>query len=504
VSKKREKLKKKALKQAARDLGIEYRKGQGLGGLIRAEADRVVRQAAVSKGVDADEESWRGITRSRRDLHPVQQYRMIEIANYLARQNLLGAHISKIKRDFIIGDGIKYEAEDKTIIQNILTDFFCDPINNLDEFQEEIVEYLGINGELFIPTFTNDVSGVVRLGWIEPVEVDQVMADRLNRRIMREVIMKPGAGAGTSSYYDLSVHKTYTIVNVDTNPSSPFYNYRVGDLCFFRVNAAPDGTRGRSDFEPLADQIDAWDQAVWNDIEKSELVKRFIWDVLLKGFNEAQIEEWLRKQTEPPPGSIRAHNENCEWNAIAPDLKISESREHTVGLRDDALGGAGLSPFFFGDTKNANNASAQNLDTPILAGLKSRQKKIRAIFRELGDYVIDQAVIRRPALKRQIDSMRLSRKFDVVMPELATKDMSRIGSVVAQMTTSLDLALERKWITREKAATVFAAFMAQFGVEYDAVKEVEEADKETGETEPDYKPDKVAVFNRQLAAASKR
>lgn len=501
MSKKREKLKKKALKQAARELGLEYQKGQSLGGLIRAEADRVVRQSAVSEGIDADEESWRGITRSRRDLHPVQQYRMIEIANYLARQNLLGAHISKIKRDFIIGDGIKYEAEAK-VVQNLLNDFFCDPINNLDEFQEEIVEFLGINGELFLPTFTNEVSGAVRLGWIEPVEVDQVVADRMNRRIMRQVVMKPGAGAGTSSYYDLSVHKTYTIVNVDTDPRSPFYNYRVGDLCFFKINAAPDGTRGRSDFEPLADQIDAWDQAVWNDIEKSELVKRFIWDVLLKGFNEAQIEEWLRKQTEPPPGSIRAHNENVEWKAEAPDLKISESREHTVGLRNDALGGAGLSPFFFGDTENANNASAQNLDTPILAGLKSRQKKIRAIFRELGDYVIDQAAIRRPALKRQIESLRISRKFKVVMPELATKDMSRIGSVVAQMTSALDLAVERKWITRERAASVFASFMAQFGVEYDSAEEMEAAEKDE-ETEPDYMPGKVAAFNRQLAASNR-
>lgn len=496
---------KALVKQAARDLGLEYQKGMRLGDLIQSEADRIVKQVAVSKSVDPDgDDSWRGITRSRRDLYPVQQYRMIEIANYIARQNLLGAHISKIKRDFIIGDGIKYEAEDKTVIQGLLDDFWCDPVNNMDEYQFELVEYLGINGELFIPTFTNDVSGVVKLGWIEPVEVDQVVADRLNRRIMREVIMRPGAGAGTSSYYDLSVRKTYSIINVDTNPSSRFYNSRVGDLHFFKVNAAPDGTRGRSDFEPLADHIDAWDQAVWNDIEKSELVKRFIWDVLLTGYNEAQIEEWLRKQTEPAPGSIRAHNESCEWNAVAPDLKIQESRVHTVGLRNDALGGAGLSPFFFGDTESANKASSENLDTPILAGFKSRQRKIRAIFKEMGDNVIDQAALRRPALKRQIESGRISRKLDVVMPELATKDMSRVGSVVSQITSALDLAVERQWITSEKAATIFGAFMAQFGVEYDAQKEMEEAAKEHSENEPDYKPEKVANFNRRLAAASKR
>jgi hypothetical protein len=476
------------------------------GDVIRSEAQRLVKQAAASRGVDPDEGQgqWRRITRSRRDLNPVEQDRMIEMANYLARQNALGAHIINIKRDFIIGDGIRYEAKDKKVIQPLLDQFWNDPVNNLDEFQFDIVDGFLITGELFLPTFTNDVSGAVRLGWIDPIEVAQVIADRQNRRLMREVQMKPGAGAGTSTFYDLSVHKTFQIINVDTEQRSAFYNYRTGNIFFFKRNCAADATRGRSELEAIADYLDAWDQSLWGDIERNDLAKRFVYDVLLKGKTGPQIDEWLRDQTEPAPGSIRAHNEEAEWKVLTPDLNNQDSRVVTDGTRKDVLGSAGLSNTFFGDTADSNRASAEHLDLPILRGLESRQRKVKAVFREMGDNVIDQAAIRRPVIKRAIENRSLDRSFDVIMPELSTKDLSRVGSILAQVTSAIDLAIERRLITKTTGAKIFGSFMSQFGIEYDAQKEMELAEKESDEAEPDYKPGKVAAFKRELAAASNR
>src|SRR6185369_3726478 len=105
---------------------------------------------------------------------------------------------------------------------------------------------------------------------------------------------------------------------------------------------------GRSDFEPLADYIDGYDQAVFNDLERVQLMLNFIWDVKLTGKSEPEIETWLDKQSAPGPGSIRAHNENAEWDAVAPDLKLTETGKFSKAIRNDALGGAGLGPFFLG------------------------------------------------------------------------------------------------------------------------------------------------------------
>lgn len=466
------------------------------GDTIRAEADRLARQAAASTGIDRDDHQWRGLLQSRRDLMPVEQDRLIEIANYLVAQNPLANKIRKTRRDFVIGDGVTFTADDDKEIQPIIDEFWCDPVNNMDEYQVQLVDYLGINGELLIPTFPNYFKGNVQLGWIDPMEVEQVLADRNNRRIMREVRMKPGASAGYSTYYDLSQKRTYQIVNVDLVRGSKTYGYRTGELLFFKINCAPDATRGRSDFEPVADLVDAWDQATFNDLERVSLLLNFIWDVKLTGKTEQQIEEWLRGQSAPAPGSIRAHNEGVEWQAIAPDLKFTETRMLANGIRKDVLGAMDLSEFFFGITEGANRASSENLETPILKALQARQRVVRAVFREMVDYAIDCRVLKNPKLKRQIESGQVSRKFKVEMPELSSKDVTRIGSVFTTMSAALDGAVERGWVSNDKAAEIFAAFAAQVGIEYNVEEERQKAEAEKAKRDDeneDYTPEQLAA-----------
>lgn len=492
MSKKKDKKKsaaKQLVKQAARDLGVPYQKGMGLGDLIKSEATKVARQSAASSGRDADEFATAGRLSlySRRDLSPVDQDRLIQMANYLSSSNLLGARIKKIYRDFVIGDGLKFNAEDKTVVQPLLDEFWNDPINKFKSFQFDLVEYLGTNGELLLPTFVNQYSGRVRLGWIDPIEVMYVIPDQHNRRIMREVRMKPGAGAGYATFYDFSVEKRYQIVNVDTDETSPTFNYRTGNIFHFKINCSPDATRGRSDFEPIADVVDAWDQAVFNDLERIQQLLNYIWDITYTGLSESEIEARLDKETTPNPGSLRAHNENVKWQAVAPDLKLTETGKFSKQVRNDALGGAGLSPFFFGDTENSNRASSENLELPILRGFSSRQRTIGWVFEEMGDYVIDQAMIARPTVRRWIEDRKHSRKFTVDMPELSTRDISRVGAALSQIAMALDQAVQRGWLSREMAAVVFAAQIAQLGIQYDAAEEMAKAAAEKkDESQSDY------------------
>lgn len=469
---------KKLVKQAARDLGVEYQKGMTLGSLISGEADRITRQAAASVGVDRDDHQWTGLTQSRRDLQPIEQDRLIEIANYLASQNPLGNKIRKTRRDFVIGDGVTFDAEDKEEIQPLIDDFWADPINNMDEFQVQIVDWLGIQGELFIPGFVNFFNGKTQLGWIDAYEVERVIPDTQNRRVMREVRLKALSHTSQTRIENPSHKRTYQVINIDMAPGSKSFNYRVGEMFHFRINCAPDATRGRSDFEPLADYIDAWDQANFNDLERVALLLNFIWDVKLTGKSETQIEDWLKNQSAPNPGSIRAHNENVEWQAVAPDLKFTETQMLSNGIRDNVLGAADLSKFFMGFTEGANRASSENLELPILKALAARQKIVKAVFREFVDFVIDQRALKIRKFKAGLESGRINRSFKIQMPELSTKDTSRLGSVFSQMTGALDMAVERGWITKETAARIFAGFAAQMGIEYNVDEELKATEKE--------------------------
>jgi hypothetical protein len=493
---------KSLVKQAAKDLGVEYQKGMKLGDLIQGEADRIVRQSAASTGIDSDDHQWRGITQSRRDLQPLEQDKLIEIANYLATRNPLGNKIRKTRRDFVIGDGVTFEAEDKESIQPLIDAFWCDPVNDMDRFQEQIVDFLGINGEVYLPVFTNYFTGKAQLGWIDPYEVEDVFPDTQNRRVMRRVTLKPNGDVGQSVQAVEKRKREYSIVNVDLTPGSKAVNYRTGEMFAFRINCAPDATRGRSDFEPIADLVDGYDQATFNDLERVSLLLNFIWDVKLTGKSEPEIQKWVEGQQAPRPGSIRAHNENVEWDAVAPDLKMTETRTLANGIRKDTLGAADLSDFFMGITEGSNRASSENLELPILTAFKARQRIIRAIFREIIDFVIDQACLKNRRLKAAIESGRVSRKFKVNMPELSTKDVSRIGAIFAQMTGALDMAVERGWLTKETAARIFASFAAQVGIEYDAEVELKKAAKAQGkESEQDYTPTKLEEVKKMKEVA---
>ncbi|MGA9769299.1 MAG: hypothetical protein WBV94_09680 [Blastocatellia bacterium] len=494
MSKKKEKLKSKALvKQAARDLGVEYQKGMRLGDLIQGEATRIVKQSAASvSSVDRDEDQWRGITQSRRDLQPIEQDRLLEIAHYLTAQNLLGAKIRKTRRDFIIGDGVTFQAEDKNEIQPLIEEFWYDPINNMDEFQVQIVDYLGIQGELFIPAFTNYFTGKVQLGWIDAYEVENVIPDAQNRRVMRQVKLKSISHASLTAMETVNHKRLYSVINVDLVPGSKSFNYRSGDMFRYGINCSPDATRGRSDYEPLADYIDAWDKATFNDLERVELLLNFIWDVKLTGKSEQEIEKWLETQMAPRPGSIRAHNENAEWEAVAPDLKFTETRMLANGIRKDVLGGADLSEFFFGITEGANRASSENLELPILKAFLSRQKIVKAVFRDFIDFAIDQKALKNRKFKAGLETGRIKRAFKVQMPELSTKDISRIGSVFSQATAALDMAVSRGWLRKETAARIFASLATQIGVEYDVDEEMKAVAKEKdADANQDYTPNRL-------------
>jgi hypothetical protein len=480
MGKKKRKTERVLVKSAARELGVEYSKGMTLGSLVSSQAATVaqaevaraatVSQAAAMGGVDPDDDQWRGVQTGRRDLNPMDQDKLINLANYLCRANPLGKRISEIRRDFIIGEGVTFEAEDEQV-QEILDEFWEDPINNMDEFQDDIVEYLGINGELWLPTFENQFTGAVRLGWIDPIEVFKVVPDRMNRRILREAVMKyaPSTADDMGAYLYDATKKVYSIVNVNTNPGDVTFNYREGDIHFFRINGAPDARRGRSDFEPLVDFIDEWDQSIFNDLERTALALNFIWDVELEGKSDNEIKA-LKSNPEyqaPKPGSVRFHNEKVKWTAVAPQINTRETQELANQIRQNILGGAGLSDFFFGISDRTNRAGSDNLETPILKSLTKRQKKIKAILREVFDHAIDRKAVRNSTLKYKLESGKMSRDFDISMPEISIKDLSKIGAVLNQVAAGLVVAVQQEWVSNKTAAVLYGAFMSQFDFNID-------------------------------------
>ena len=141
-----------------------------------------------------------------RDLSPLLQDRMIELAWYLYDRNPLAKRLINLTKIFVLGDGLKVQAKDPRV-QEWLDGFWNDPVNRLDLELPSYVQELSIFGEQLYLTTENPIDGAVRLWYIDPSEIDQVVyggagadvpgADR-SVAIPIEILLKQKLGEATA------------------------------------------------------------------------------------------------------------------------------------------------------------------------------------------------------------------------------------------------------------------------------------------------------------------
>jgi hypothetical protein len=240
--------------------------------------------------------------------------------------------------------------------------------------------------------------------------------------------------------------------------------------------------RGRSDLLSVIDWLDAYDQQLFNELERSELLKAFVWDVQLEGKNEAEIRAWLKENGAPKPGAVRAHNEAVTWNAVSPDLKTTDSATLAEVLLGHISTGAQYPKTWLNVTDDVNKATGQVLDEPTFRWMTARQRYLRYIVEQIIIFQLDQAElakeVSRPKEKGSIKREDWQLSIDV--PELRTKDMQSGAQSFQFAMQALSTAVSEKFIDLETAQKTAVMFVEQLGIEVDLdemLQKIEEAEQ---------------------------
>lgn len=423
-------------------------------------------------GIDADDYKYRSLTASKKDLSPLTQQRMFEIAYYLYETNPLAHRILEMTKDFVVGGGLTYTVKDEQV-KEILDGFWNDPVNHWDLKQHQKALELGLYGEQCYPVFVNNVDGSVRLGYADPNNISEVITDPENAEQAIAVVLKSEMGQDK---------KTLAIVRHDSSGKLTVPDETTAGGCFFfAINKVSNATRGRSDLLPVADWIDAYDKMLFNRLDRQALMNCFLWDITLEDMTPDKIEEFLRTVKPPNPGEIRAHNQKVKWEAVTPDLKASDAEIEAKLIKAQILSGAGLPPHWFAEGGDVNRATALEMGTPIFRRLVSRQKYFCYMVEHIFNFVIDQAIIHN-SLPENID-----RTFEIIAPEISTKDMVGMATALQQISNSLAIATSQGWISKETARAVFGTLCTQVtGYE---IEMSEEADRLGAEKESDSQQD---------------
>jgi len=444
-------------------------------------SERLKAASSTLSAPSAEDMQWRKLTGSDdRNLLPVTQDRMIEIAYWLWETNPLAGWLIDITTAFILAEGLPYEAKNPDV-KDVMDKFWNDPVNRMSLYFPKHINELQIFGELCLPAFTAKQTGRVRLGYIDPARIDVVAVDPENVRAIIGVLTKSWTGT-IGSYSVMSEPKQYrTILSEEADyilsPKAKELReqFTDGECFYWSINNVTNSPRGRSSLLSIADWLDVYEQFLFDYADKWPQFNSFVWDLLVQGGDDNAIKEQLKSFTKKS-GSAFGHNEKVTLSAIAPDLKSADAETGARIFRNHILGRWGFPEHWYGGGGNVNRATASEMDLPALKMMSQKQLTVKYILEDLFEYQIRQA--------RDARYLKVSDEdagaYSVISPEMGSKDIAKFSTSAQQIATALVTAEMQGWVDNDTARKIFASVVAFTGVEmdFDAIKATLEEKKE--------------------------
>lgn len=446
-----------------------------------APAPAPVREAAGA--FDDEDKGYRSLSGvSRRDLSSLSQGQMQKLAAFLWESNLLANRLIELPVAYLVAEGVRLTCEDAEH-QALLDAFWDDPINKMDLRLPTFMRELALFGEQCWPTYVNDINGHVRLGYLDP-------------SLIGRVVMDPGNAAqeiGVETIKDEkgAVRQFRVIVRGEDDElfaaeaRALRAGFKSGDAFYFAVNKYAAGRRGRSDLLAQMDWLDAYDEFMFDQLERAAELDAFIWDVKLSGATAEDVKARASDIKRPSRGSVRVHNDQEQWTAQAPSLNAVDRAESARMFRNHALGGATVPEHWYGGGGDVNRAAAGEMGDPFFKVATMRQTTWKHILQELGRYVLYAAARARGETPDWSDRERWS--VAVKFPEMVTRDVAKIAAALQACVVAVSTAITNKLISRETGLAIIAVAARRLEVDIDPADELAKVEAEaeaTGDAGP--------------------
>ena len=318
---------------------------------------------AAGANVDPDEGEWRKLTGDAdRDLSPMTQARMQQMAAYLWESNLMANRLVELGVAYLLAEGVKLTCKDAEA-QKVLKRFWRDPINNMPLKLAEKVRELALFGEQCYPVFVNELSGHVRLGYLDTRQIATVVNDPANPEQPIGVVTKRDNRGRQYKYRVIVLGEDAELFSERTQRIRA-EDFGDGEVLLFQLNKFPNGSRGRSDLLGQMDWLDAYDDFLFSELDRIDYLRRFVWDVTMTGADDAAVKKYEKEFVPPGPNSVFVHNDQVKLEPKTPGLQAADTSQSARLLRNHVLGGATVPEHWFGGGGDVNRASASEMGEP--------------------------------------------------------------------------------------------------------------------------------------------
>jgi hypothetical protein len=435
------------------------------GNLIKLEVAQAKAQQSLTPAMFGSDPSLYGFRKLTgpdvpRDLPVPTQAKMQEMAYFLYLTNPMAQWLVNISKDYIIGEGVTLKCQDPRT-QQIVDSFWSDPVNKFPLKLGNKVRELSLYGEQCYPVFIAPGTGRVRLGYLDPCLLNEVVLDPENAEVAIGVITRKQTG-----FENIPVRRYRVILSVGEEELTPLaqqmrQSFTDGDCFYFTVNKVSNGSRGISDLIAKADWLDGYEQFLYQRLERSDLANRIVYDLTLQGFTQEQIDALMKTFKLPKPGGVHAHNEKVTLDVKSPDMKAQDAYADSRMFVHQCL--AGFPEHWYAGGQGSNRATAGEMDEPTYKMLSARQRDIKAMIEEMALFAVRQA--KAAGYLEQDADESVSAQF----AEMVTADLTKIGAVIQNVATSIATMLLGQVITKEEGRLIFSVVVNALGVELPAM-----------------------------------
>lgn len=437
--------------------------------VLGLKEEQIMKLSEAQTGIDLDEYDYRRLSDiNSKGLNPIARDRQLEIVYSLFLKNGLAKRILEIRNDFIFGDGFKYAvtgtglSDDKINQAKEVIDEFWE-VNRMDLRFEKKGFDLSLNGMLILPVFINKINGQVKLGFIDPKNVDKVITNPLNVEDIVKIRLKGFDSIDLRS-------RTLSVIRLNENPRNPNYGLLDGECFYFAINNVSNQPEGVSDLLGSADWLDMLDQMLFNTLQFVNVLSKYFQDVELHGADERKIEEWKKKNPVSQNLARFVHNDKVKFTVLTPNINNADPSEIVRLYKNIVLGSQGYPEHWFADGGNTNLATAVEQGTPVMRQLKNRQQYIIYILQTILRFALHMAYSKREGFsltKEDLDRVVIN----IIAPEFERRDFNKIGEGLNKIGELLAQAEENKWLSKETSGRIFRSMIDIIG--YDITEEDE-------------------------------
>lgn len=442
-----------------------------------AQQSNPVREAASAQG--ADEPGWRRLSgdglsnQNDRDLSPMAQDRMQKVAEYLWQSNLLANRLVELPLAYLLAEGVTLQCKNEEH-QKLLNAFWSDPINNWPLKLTPRVRALGLLGEQCYIANVRDGDGFVRLGYLDPRQIATVVTDPGNPEQPIGVVTKRDNRGKQHKYRVIVLGEDSDLFSANTARIRA-EDFTDGDCLLYQLNKFPNGSRGRSDLLGQIDWLDAYDEFLFNELDRIGYLRAFTWDVTLTGADPQAVKDYEKEFKPPAPNSTFVHNDSVKLEAKSPSLQAADTSESARLLRNHVLGGSTTPEHWYGGGGDVNRAAASEMGEPTFKVYTGRQNFLKLMLEEIGRFVLWKAAQTNGA---QPDWSEEKWQVTAVFPELVNRDVTKFAAAMASLVTAVIQMIDAGLLTEETALKIVADVAQRFGQDFDAKTELEAARKE--------------------------